>query len=266
MCMPLHQKQPRNKEVKKMKKQKWTLFFGLVLLAIWMIGPHEEVVEAQSIEDYVGPEICQSCHAPKVEDWEESGHSEAFTNQEFQDEWDSEGNPDTCLECHTTGYDPSSGEFAYEGVSCEACHGAGLTMEVDRSPELCGSCHTGEFGNNRYEDFVEGTHFNSGVTCADCHVSEGDHTFELQSSACATCHTENRIHSSSLIGDAQTRALNAEDRIIIILEENERVLEQLTDVESRTSMVYLLTYGGVGALVTVVAVTILLYMRQKKSS
>jgi hypothetical protein len=30
-------------------------------------------------------------------------------------------------------------------------------MERNTSSELCGSCHSGEYGKNRFEDFTDGT-------------------------------------------------------------------------------------------------------------
>lgn len=64
-----------------------------------------------------------------------------------------------CASCHTTGYIAQGnqnglpgliGTWAEDSVGCEACHGAGsnhvnnpylVEMTIDRSPELCGSCH-----------------------------------------------------------------------------------------------------------------------------
>ncbi|MBC8462995.1 hypothetical protein H8D76_01410 [Candidatus Bathyarchaeota archaeon] len=244
-------------------KKRFILVCSLFLFTILLYGNSIEIAEAQEIEDYVGPETCAACHSSKYEGWEKSEHSTAFTNSEFQEEWGSEGNPDTCLECHTTGYDSSSGEYATENVSCESCHGAGLTMEVDRSAELCASCHSGEFGKNRYEDFLEGTHATSGVTCADCHVSEEDHTLELISTACASCHTGDRIHSSGIIGVMQARALTAEEIAEQVQEEHDTLVNELSETERRTQTVLLIMYAGTGALVVVIIVVVLLNMRQK---
>lgn len=248
------------------RKRKLSLLFGVFLFAILVYGNGVEVVEAQVLDDYVGPEACMTCHPSQYEDWGESGHAEAFTNNEFQDEWDAEGNPDECLECHTMGYDADSGEYASENVSCESCHGEGLTMNVDRSSELCASCHTGEYGKDRYENFLEGTHANSGVVCADCHVSGEDHTLELVSNACATCHTGDKIHSSGLIGDMQARALSAEEATAQIQEEHDALVNELSVTEERTQMILIMMYAGAGALGVVVVIVMLLYMRQKAAN
>ena len=248
----------------KTRERHWILICSIFLFTIMLYSNSVEIAEAQVSEEYVGPETCATCHASKYEHWEESAHSTAFTNTEFQDEWDAEEQPDDCLACHTTGYDASSGEYASENVSCESCHGAGLAMEVDRSAELCASCHTGEFGKNRYEDFLEGTHATSGVTCADCHVSEEDHTLELISTACASCHTGDRIHSSGIIGDMQARALTAEEIAEQVQGEHDALVNELSETEKRTQTIVIMMYVGAGALVVVVVVIGMLYMRQKR--
>ena len=245
-------------------KRRFTLVCSLFLFTILLYGNSVEVAEAQVSDAYVGPDTCASCHPSNFEDWEESEHSTAFTNTLFQDEWDSEGKPEACLECHTTGYDPSSGEYALEDVTCESCHGEGLTMEVDKTAELCASCHSGEFGKNRYEDFLEGTHATSGVTCADCHVSEDDHTLELVSTACASCHTGDRIHSSGIIGTMQARALTAEEIADQVTEEHEALVNELSETEKRTETILLMMYAGAGGLVVVIMVVVLMNMRQKR--
>lgn len=65
-----------------------------------------------------------------------------------------------CAECHTTGYigeghqegkENIVGHWSFDGIQCEACHGAGgdhvadpykAAMTVDRSSALCGRCHS----------------------------------------------------------------------------------------------------------------------------
>ena len=238
------------------------LLIAVTLLSTAM-GYH---VEAQEIENYLGPEACMTCHSTQYEEWGDSKHSQAFSDPAFQEEWASKGNPDDCLQCHTTGFDSSSGDYAFEGVTCESCHGAGLTMAVDTSPELCGSCHTGEYGKNRFEEFSEGTHFDSGVTCSDCHMYEESHRMEIESKACATCHTGEGIHSRSMIGDLQLRALHAEDQVTQIEAEHQEVLDQLSDVQKRAALVGQLTYVGAAALLLLGLVVVFLYMRQRGTS
>jgi formate-dependent nitrite reductase cytochrome c552 subunit len=241
----------------------WILGLLAMTLASTVSGYH---AGAQSVEDYVGPEACMSCHSVEYEVWRGSNHSQAFLDPEFQEEWAARGNSDDCLRCHTTGFESSSGDYAFEGVTCEACHGAGMAMEVDESPELCGSCHTGEYGNYKYEEFRNGTHSSSGVTCADCHMYDESHSFEIESGACATCHTDEDIHSRSVIGELQMRALDAEDRVSQIEEEHEGLVDQLSEMQKRAALVGQLTNLGAVALLLLGIVVVLLFMRQRGQS
>ncbi len=93
---------------------------------------------------------CAECHAGasmgyQFSKWRESRHAQAYAvlstprAEEIAAEAQLTGDPRTsveCLQCHSTAYHaPSAGQAAsytvYEGVSCEACHGAGS----DYSPE-----------------------------------------------------------------------------------------------------------------------------------
>jgi hypothetical protein len=240
----------------------WIIGLFIFLTMISVIDSN--FVQAQAVDEYVGPEACKECHSTNFVEWEESKHSQAFENPEFQQDWVAEANKEECLQCHTTGYDASIQDYASEGVTCEACHGAGLEMKVDTSPELCGSCHTGEYGQNKFEEFKEGTHYESGVTCVNCHVYEGSHTFELESKACASCHTDEDIHSRSMIGDLQIRARDAENLVTQIEEEHENLLQEIVEMEKRTALVTQVTYLGAGALVILGVVVALLFMRQRR--
>jgi hypothetical protein len=63
----------------------------------------------------------------------------------------------------------------------------------------------------------------------------------------------------------QIRALEAEDAATLILEENEALLKELSEAEQRTSIVNQLTYLEAGALLIVSIITLLLYLKQKRS-
>lgn len=249
-----------------MKKMKRNLpwLIGLILIAVWLSTLSNQQAAAQD-DEYIGPDACITCHQEKHDEWSDSKHAEAYSDPEFQQEWEAAGNQEDCLQCHTTGYDQDTETYAIEGVTCEACHGPGLTMEVDRSPELCGSCHSGEYGKERYEDFLEGTHSGSGVTCVDCHAYESDHNFEIESKACATCHTGERIHSSSIIPDNQARALAAEEHASEIEGQVTALETELSEVEKRAEFITQLTFVGGGGVFLVAIIVALSYLRQKRS-
>ena len=81
-------------------------------------------------------------------------HGHATSDPLFTQMWTDQGKPGACLVCHVTGYDPASGTWKEDGVSCEACHGpvpaAHSTdpidnpVPVDRTSDLCGRCHSGD--------------------------------------------------------------------------------------------------------------------------
>jgi hypothetical protein len=123
--------------------------------------------------------------------------------------------PYNCGKCHTTGWIPfedggmrkdglpgMAGNFFEGGVHCEECHGPGAAhvnnhgdpdyIELDRSSELCGRCHTRDSQNRiavsgglirHHEQYDEllglhpddpgaggwGKHLRAGIGCNTCH-------------------------------------------------------------------------------------------------
>ena len=64
---------------------------------------------------------CTSCHTEYQMTWESGAHGQAGEDPVFVAEWTNQGKPGACLVCHTTGYDPATGESNPDGVSCQAC-------------------------------------------------------------------------------------------------------------------------------------------------
>jgi hypothetical protein len=130
--------------------------------------------------------------------------------------------PYNCGTCHTTGYSPRGnqdglpglvGTWAEPGVQCEACHGPGsqhaqnprgVSLTIDRDPEMCGQCHTrgdvrvidasNGFMQHReqYLSLFQSKHITLGcVTCHDPHAGviqlreAGEQTARTQ---CESCH------------------------------------------------------------------------------
>ncbi len=240
---------------------------GAVLITVSLSGilllGASTMVMAQSVDDYVGPTTCQTCHADNYDEWDGTAHSNAFTDEAFQSEWQSQGSPSECLECHTTGYDSASGEYAFEGVTCESCHEAGLTMAVNTAPELCGSCHTGEYGKEKFAKFQEGIHSNSGVTCVDCHMYEDNHRFEVESKACATCHTDDDIHDRKLILDLQGASLESEAKFEALEAEYNHLVNSIGEEEERTTLMTYVAIGGAGIIALISVVVAIYYYRYR---
>jgi hypothetical protein len=114
---------------------------------------------------YVGSKKCLKCHtgltAPHVERWQRIKFK-SFEHVKTAPDYIA-GNEEyrkSCLKCHTTGYDEATGKYSEEGVTCEACHGAGeifsYFMDVGKAQEgqkiakigtygtpynVCGPCH-----------------------------------------------------------------------------------------------------------------------------
>ncbi len=239
-----------------------TVLITVLLSGILLLGVNT-IVMAQSVDDYVGPITCQVCHADNYDEWDGTPHSNAFTDEVFQSEWQSQGSPSECLECHTTGYDSASGEYAFEGVTCESCHGAGLKMAIDTSSELCGSCHTGEYGKDKFALFQEGSHSSSGVKCIDCHMHEDNHRFEVESKACTTCHTDDDIHDRKLILDLQGVNIEAEEELDQLQAEYDELLNSIDQEQERTTLMTYVAYGGAGIIILLSVIVAIYYYRYK---
>jgi len=149
---------------------------------------------------------CAACHTEYQMTWESGAHGHAGDDPVFIEDWTNQGKPGACLVCHTTGFDPETATYKESGVTCEACHGPAPSdhpkspMPVDRSPDLCGRCHSDtRFG---WQDWKVSAHYQRGMDCATCHDphsaslktvdvpfgSEG--TTDQVSQLCINCHKE----------------------------------------------------------------------------
>lgn len=101
------------------------LLGGLVGTAVLLFTV--QLTLAQDDEEPDAPTIptqeCQECHLDVASHWEDSAHAHAFDDEVFQAQWLALGEPGECLACHTTNFQPATGEYDQEGVSCESCHG-----------------------------------------------------------------------------------------------------------------------------------------------
>ncbi len=141
---------------------------------------------------------CTGCHEGIRSYWGESAHGYAMTDPAFQEAWTEQGAPQECLACHTTGFDPATGEYDEGGVACLACHSPvpsnhpDTYMPTDVSSRLCGTCHVDTF--NEWEISEHGQ---QGMTCNQCH---NPHTTDLKVGSsqelCHSCHnTEGHYYS-----------------------------------------------------------------------
>ncbi len=139
---------------------------------------------------YAGPEACAVCHEDIFLLWEDTLHARAFSSPIFQQNWEEIGGEFTCLECHTTGYDPAINMYASEGVTCEACHGPlqGMhpqeRMPITADHELCATCH-----ENTTHEWEASRHGQDGIQCQACHNPHAqDPKAAGVTELCTNCH------------------------------------------------------------------------------
>jgi len=116
---------------------------------------------------------CAACHKDIQDTWQNGPHGHAMSDPVFLEEWNKQGKPGACLVCHSTGYDPATGQSHSDGVNCEACHSPipashpGNNMPVNTSPDLCGKCHSDpRFSTDNWK---LSTHYQRGMDCTVCH-------------------------------------------------------------------------------------------------
>jgi hypothetical protein len=155
------------------------------LLSFVFVGatPSTEPVTAQDTE-------CQTCHKEFMETWLDGNHSKSVSDPIFLEAWEVEGKQGTCLTCHATGFDVTTGLYESGSVDCKACHSPipaqhpAEPMPADRSGQLCGECHT-----ETYFEWQVSQHRQTDLTCVDCHDPHATWLKADQASTlCANCH------------------------------------------------------------------------------
>lgn len=183
-------------------------FLIAVMFAFLFAGAALVVVSAQ---DGTPPPVraetatCATCHEDSQMSWENGPHGHASDDPIFVIAWTDQGKPGACLNCHVTGYDEATGTWKEDGVTCAACHTdeggehPKTTMNVDSTPNTCGTCHTDtRFGLQAWEG---STHYQKGMDCSSCHDPHNASlkiTVNLRdpnptkdaSSLCISCHEE----------------------------------------------------------------------------
>lgn len=153
--------------------------------------PRLQAAEAQ-VPSFAGPESCKKCHENIVSAWSTTRHAQAFSSPIFQQDWKKQNSQVTCLECHTTGYNMKTGEYAMPGVTCESCHGPfqdghpEQPMTITPNADLCATCH-----KSTTDEWRASKHGQKGITCQDCHNphSQTPKAATVQE-LCTNCHKE----------------------------------------------------------------------------
>lgn len=144
---------------------------------------------------YVGSDVCITCHVNITEHWQGTLHARALETLEAI----GQGTNAACLPCHTVGFGETGGFVdrattnVLAGVGCEDCHGPArdhvqnvndetLYPQINMSADVCGACHTGEHHPT----------FDEWQTSGHAHVTEHvDDNFIGGSSvnSCGKCHS-----------------------------------------------------------------------------
>lgn len=143
------------------------------------------------------PDECAECHTNEYELWKNSPHAKASLNEKFQDQWIKQGKPAFCADCHASGYNPTTGTHAYEGVVCSTCHYTdnGVAhppgpIQLANSAAECGSCHNGAHAPS-YNEWFASTHEDFKVDCVDCHTPHNNgQKLGTVNATCGGCHAD----------------------------------------------------------------------------
>lgn len=170
------------------------LFMALCLMAPLLLIT-AVVVRAQEPQQEPAPnnaESCQECHSDTHADWLESMHGQATNNRVFLMEWKKEGSPEECMTCHTTGFNPATGEWNADGITCDSCHGPAPAnhpeeiMPTAGEAADCGTCHV-----DTHIQWQTSGHGQNDLTCINCH---NPHTTDIKAAdsqaLCRTCHNQ----------------------------------------------------------------------------
>lgn len=155
---------------------------------VFSVSPGQAADEVPEI----GAGECQDCHDIVQTHWAESSHANSVSSPTFQEAWKAQGEPEACFSCHTTGFDPETGEFDFSSVSCTTCHNPIPTnhpdqiMPTDVSSRLCGTCHL-----DTYSEWTESVHAQEELACVRCHSphTNGIRATDTQD-LCSSCHSE----------------------------------------------------------------------------
>jgi predicted CXXCH cytochrome family protein len=141
---------------------------------------------------YAGSESCAKCHEEIHTQWESSRHANAFSSPIFQRDWHEVSDQVSCLECHTTGYNLQTHEYAEVGVTCESCHGPfqpthpAEPMPVTPNAELCGTCH-----QTTTDEWKASVHGQKDIFCQACHNPHSQSPMaDTVTELCTNCHKE----------------------------------------------------------------------------
>ena len=224
------------------------IMFALFAAGITLVAANALEMGHQPASQFT--DDCVSCHTEYQMTWESGAHGQAGDDPVFLEDWTNQGKPGACLVCHTTGFDPETATYKAGGVTCEACHGPANPehpkepMAVDRSPDLCGRCHSDtRFG---WQDWTVSTHYQRGMDCATCHDPHSaslktvdvpfgsERPTDAVSQLCINCHKEYSMDFSYTSHHKQ--GISCVDCHVKHLENDERAAHTVPDHSFNASL------------------------------
>ena len=159
------------------------------------LQPPKPPVAEKTAAKYTGSIACGECHTKpafgfQFSTWRDSKHADAYAvlgtprGKSVAAQMGVRGDPQVslaCLKCHATAYhDPAAGAedsySVYEGVGCEACHGAGSQY----SPE--------KVMKDKPQAFAAGLKKIGPQTCTACHENAHGKPFDYQTAVKTIAH------------------------------------------------------------------------------
>lgn len=178
-----------------MKKWAVRFFYGFLfavplMLVTYVFAQASPSAQVEKTNGTAQTQDCQTCHLEFQTNWAMGAHGNANTTEAFKQAWEAAGKTPDCLNCHVTGYDPETNTWEEDGITCNRCHESVTSnhpsepMEVNRSPELCGECHT-----ETYFEWQISSHRDKDLGCSSCHDPHGNQLKANNSATlCAACH------------------------------------------------------------------------------
>ena len=235
----------------------------------WQDSPHARA----SANDEMPGAICQDCHAGYVKDHEESAsYMELDVDSSI------------CQDCHSNTYAQwQTSTHAAAGVQCIGCH-MSHSQEFRLTDEaLCSSCH-----RDQIETFSHTAHGATDISCVDCHVaqtpsnalvsliSDGSppknltaptHDFATVSAHnCMVCHDVMTVHEKpeqiSVTYDAK---LQEQTDLISTLSTRVKAAEETSQSLQKMSVIFMGLGMWIGAVLGVIMVLIIGYIRQERA-
>jgi hypothetical protein len=195
------------------RKKDYVTFGSAILMTAFISFASAD--DAKTIPDHSSFQSCKACHAEKSKAWEDSGHGKAIC----QSVRITAGATD-CGGCHTAGKAGSLQQNAaaipqesHHKEACLACHSLKNTEfkhRVFADPQkLCSTCHfqSSVFLGEGAKGIDDSRNFHSGVLCAACHMTEGNHAMKIirpddpttvdgkRKDTCTACHMDNNRES-----------------------------------------------------------------------